>query len=126
RDAPFVKLNCASIPEALVESELFGHVAGAFTGATRSRQGRFELADTGSLFLDEIGELTLPLQAKLLRVLESRQFERLGDSRTITVDIRLIAATHRPLLQMVSEGTFREDLYYRLRVATVDVPSLRD
>lgn len=126
RDAPFVKLNCASIPEALVESELFGHVAGAFTGATRSRQGRFELADTGSLFLDEIGELTLPLQAKLLRVLESRQFERLGDSRTVTVDIRLIAATHRPLLQMVSEGTFREDLYYRLRVATVDVPSLRD
>lgn len=126
RDAPFVKLNCASIPEALVESELFGHVAGAFTGATRSRQGRFELADTGTLFLDEIGELTPPLQAKLLRVLESRQFERLGDSRTITADIRLIAATHRPLARMAAEGAFREDLYYRLRVATIDVPALRD
>jgi DNA-binding NtrC family response regulator len=125
RDAPFVKLNCASIPEALVESELFGHVAGAFTGATHTRQGRFELADTGTLFLDEIGELSLALQAKLLRVLEHQQFERLGDSRTRTVDVRLIAATHRPLEEMVEKGTFREDLYYRLRVVTIDVPPLR-
>jgi DNA-binding NtrC family response regulator len=125
RDAPFVKLNCASIPEALVESELFGHVAGAFTGATHSRQGRFELADGGTLFLDEVGELSLGLQAKLLRVLEQQQFERLGDSRTITVDVRLIAATHRSLESMVEEGSFRQDLYYRLHVVTIDVPPLR-
>ncbi|MCP4642075.1 MAG: sigma-54-dependent Fis family transcriptional regulator [bacterium] len=126
RDAPFVKLNCASIPEALVESELFGHVAGAFTGATKTRQGRFELADGGTLFLDEVGELTPGLQAKLLRVLEHQQFERLGDSRTISVDVRLIAATNRPLERMIEANTFREDLYYRLRVVTIDVPSLRE
>jgi len=126
RDAPFVKLNCASIPEALVESELFGHVAGAFTGAVRSRQGRFELADNGTLFLDEVGELTPALQAKLLRVLESQQFERLGDSRTMSVDVRLIAATNRPLDQLVARGDFRSDLYYRLRVVTIDVPALRN
>jgi DNA-binding NtrC family response regulator len=126
RDAPFVKLNCASIPEALVESELFGHVTGAFTGATRSRQGRFELADTGTLFLDEVGELTPALQSKLLRVLEHQQFERLGDSRTISVDVRLIAATNQSLERMVDAGTFRDDLYYRLRVVSVQVPALRD
>ena len=126
RDAPFVKLNCASIPEALVESELFGHVAGAFTGATHARQGRFELADTGTLFLDEVGELTPALQSKLLRVLENQQFERLGDSRTLTVDVRLIAATNRPLERMVEAGSFRNDLYYRLRVVTIDVPALRE
>lgn len=125
RDAPFVKLNCASIPEALVESELFGHVAGAFTGAIHTRRGRFELADKGTLFLDEVGELSLALQAKLLRVLESGQFERLGDSRTLHVDVRLIAATNRPLERMVAEGTFRDDLYYRLRVVTIDMPALR-
>lgn len=125
RDEAFVKLNCASIPEALVESELFGHVAGAFTGATHSRRGRFELADGGTLFLDEVGELSPALQAKLLRVLEHQQFERLGDSRTITVDVRLIAATHRPLEDMVEQGHFREDLYYRLKVVTIDVPPLR-
>lgn len=125
RDAPFVKLNCASLPEALVESELFGHVTGAFTGATRNRQGRFELADQGTLFLDEIGELTPALQAKLLRVLEQQQFERLGDSRTISVDVRLIAATNRSLESMVDAGTFRSDLYYRLRVVAIEVPPLR-
>jgi len=125
RDAPFVKLNCASIPEALVESELFGHVAGAFTGATHARKGRFEVADGGTLFLDEVGELSLGLQAKLLRVLEQQQFERLGDSRTLTVDVRLLAATNRPLEQMVEEGSFRRDLYYRLRVVTVSAPPLR-
>lgn len=125
RDARFVKLNCASIPEALVESELFGHVAGAFTGAIRSREGRFELADGGTLFLDEVGELTPALQAKLLRVIESQQFERLGDSRTVSVDVRLIAATNRPLEKMVAEGTFRDDLYYRLRVVIIEMPALR-
>ncbi len=125
RDGPFVKLNCASIPEALVESELFGHVAGAFTGAVSGRKGRFELADRGTLFLDEIGELTAPLQAKLLRVLEHQQFERLGDSRTMSVDVRLIAATNRPLEQMIETGAFREDLYYRLRVVSIDMPALR-
>ncbi|MFA6243625.1 MAG: sigma-54 dependent transcriptional regulator, partial [Candidatus Hydrogenedentales bacterium] len=116
---------CASIPEALVESELFGHVAGAFTGANRARAGRFEVADKGTLFLDEVGELSLGLQAKLLRVLESQQFERLGDSRTITVDARLIAATNRPLEKMVENNEFRSDLYYRLRVVTIDMPALR-
>jgi len=125
RDAAFVKLNCAGIPEALVESELFGHVTGAFTGATRSRQGRFELADRGTLFLDEVSELSPALQSKLLRVLEHQQFERLGDSRTITVDVRLIAASNRPLERLVEEGRFRDDLYYRLRVVTIDVPALR-
>lgn len=125
RDAKFVKLNCASIPEALVESELFGHVAGAFTGATHSRQGRFELADGGTLFLDEVGELTPALQAKLLRVLENQQFERLGDSKTISVDVRLIAATNRPLEKMVADGSFRDDLYYRLRVVIIEMPALR-
>ncbi len=125
RDAKFVKLNCASIPEALVESELFGHVAGAFTGATHSREGRFELADRGTLFLDEVGELTPALQAKLLRVLESQQFERLGDSRTVSVDVRVVAATNRPLEKLVAEGSFRDDLYYRLRVVIIEMPALR-
>jgi DNA-binding NtrC family response regulator len=125
KDAPFVKLNCASIPEALVESELFGHVEGAFTGATRTRKGRFEVADTGTLFLDEVGELSMGLQAKLLRVLEQQQFERVGDSRTMTVDVRLIAATNRPLEMMVEEKRFRDDLYYRLRVVTIEIPALR-
>lgn len=125
RDAAFVKLNCASIPEALVESELFGHVAGAFTGAVQARKGRFEVADKGTLFLDEISELSLALQAKLLRVLENQQFERLGDSRTLTVDVRLIAATNRSLEKLVEEGRFRDDLYYRLRVVTIPAPTLR-
>lgn len=125
RDAPFVKLNCASIPEALVESELFGHVAGAFTGASKGRAGRFEIADGGTMFLDEVGELTPALQAKLLRVLEHRQFERLGDSRTLTVDVRLIAATNRDLQRMAGEGTFRRDLLYRLQVVTLEAPPLR-
>jgi DNA-binding NtrC family response regulator len=125
KDAPFVKLNCASIAESLVESELFGHVAGAFTGAVATRKGRFEVADKGTLFLDEVGELTQALQAKLLRVLEQQQFERVGDSRTITVDVRLIAATNRSLEKMVEEGSFRDDLYYRLQVVNISVPPLR-
>lgn len=126
RDAPFVKLNCASIPEALVESELFGHEKGAFTGAVGQRKGRFEIADTGTLFLDEIGELSPALQAKLLRALEQQQFERLGSSRTISVDVRLLAATNRTLEQMVDRGEFRSDLYYRLKVVSIFVPALRD
>ncbi len=125
RDAPFVKLNCASIPEALVESELFGHVAGAFTGAIAKREGRFELADGGTLFLDEIGEMPLGLQSKLLRAIEQQQFERVGDSRTLTVDVRVIAATNRSLEKMVETGAFRDDLYYRLRVINVLMPPLR-
>ena len=126
RDAPFVKLNCASIPEALVESELFGHEKGSFTGAVGQRKGRFEIADTGTLFLDEVGELTPALQAKLLRALEHQQFERLGSSRTMTVDVRLLAATNRSLEQMVERGEFRSDLYYRLKVVSIFVPALRD
>ena len=125
RDAPFVKLNCASVPEAVADSELFGHVAGAFTGAVAPRTGRLELADNGSLLLEEIGELTPTLQVKLLRVLERQAFERLGDSRTVTVDVRLIAATSRPLDKLVESSAFREDLYFRLRGVTIEAPALR-
>jgi DNA-binding NtrC family response regulator len=123
---PFIACNIAALPESLVESELFGHEKGAFTGAQTRRQGRFELADTGTLFLDEIGELTPAMQVKLLRVLQERQFERLGGKDVITVDIRIIAATNRNLEEMVENGQFRADLYYRLNIVNLELPPLRE
>jgi formate hydrogenlyase transcriptional activator len=123
---PFVKVNCAAIPAGLLESELFGHERGAFTGALNQTAGRFQLADRGTLFLDEIGDLPIELQPKLLRVLQEQEFERLGSSRTIRVDVRVVAATHQNLAQMVSEGRFRADLFYRLNVFPVSIPALRD
>jgi transcriptional regulator with PAS, ATPase and Fis domain len=121
-----VAINCSAIPETLLEAELFGHVRGAFTGAVATRQGRFEQAHKGTLFLDEVGTMSPALQAKLLRVLQEREFERIGDSHPIKIDVRVIAATHSDLEKMVSEGSFREDLYYRLNVIPVRVPPLRD
>jgi len=123
---PLVTLNCAALAEQLLESELFGHEKGAFTGAVAQRKGRFELADGGSIFLDEIGDLSAALQVKLLRVLQERQFERLGGSRTLTVDVRILAATHRDLEGGLKTGAFREDLYYRLNVVAITVPPLRE
>ncbi|MCL7972492.1 MAG: sigma 54-interacting transcriptional regulator [marine benthic group bacterium] len=125
-EGPFVAVNCAAIPSELLESELFGHVRGAFTGAVRDRAGRFELADGGTLFLDEIGDLALGLQAKILRFLQEHTFERVGDTRTRRVDVRVIAATHVDLVRAVAERRFREDLYYRLRVVPIEIPPLRD
>lgn len=124
--APMVKVHCASLSEFLLESELFGHERGAFTGATAQRKGRFELADHGTIFLDEIGEINQALQVKILRVLQQREFERVGGEKTIAVDVRIIAATNRDLQQEIADGRFREDLYYRLNVVRVELPPLRE
>ncbi|WP_210395752.1 sigma-54 dependent transcriptional regulator [Motiliproteus sediminis] len=123
---PFVPVNCGAIPAELLESELFGHEKGAFTGAISARTGRFELAHGGTLFLDEIGDMPLTMQVKLLRVLQERCFERVGGNRTVDVDVRIIAATHKNLEEMIAAGTFREDLYYRLNVFPIEMPALRD
>jgi formate hydrogenlyase transcriptional activator len=126
RSGPFIKVNCSAIPAGLLESELFGHERGAFTGAVTQTNGRFRLADGGTIFLDEIGDLPLELQPKLLRVLQEKEFERLGSARTIQVDIRVVAATNQPLQQMVHERKFRSDLYYRLDVFPISLPPLRE
>jgi two-component system response regulator AtoC len=126
RDRPFVKINCASIPESLLESELFGHEKGAFTGAVAAKPGKFELAHKGTIFLDEIGEMSLSTQTKLLRVLQEREFERVGGTETIKVDVRIIAATNKDLEKSIEEGHFREDLYYRLNVVEIVIPPLRE
>jgi formate hydrogenlyase transcriptional activator len=126
RQRAYVRMNCAAIPSGLLESELFGHEKGAFTGALMQRKGRFELADGGSLFLDEIGDISLELQPKLLRAIQEQEFERLGSSRTISVNVRLIAATHRDLPAMIRDEEFREDLFYRFNVFPIEIPPLRE
>lgn len=126
KDKPFIKVNCAAIPETLLESELFGYEKGAFTGATISKPGRFELADGGTIFLDEIGDITPLMQVKLLRVMQEREFERLGGTKTIKVDVRIIAATNKDLNEMVKKERFRQDLYYRLNVVPIKLPPLRE
>jgi sigma-54 dependent transcriptional regulator, flagellar regulatory protein len=126
RDKPFVPVNCGAIPAELLESELFGHEKGAFTGAINSRAGRFEMAEGGTLFLDEIGDMPLTMQVKILRVLQERCYERVGSNKTQSVDVRVIAATHRNLEAMIAENTFREDLYYRLNVFPIELPSLKE
>ena len=126
RDKPFVEVNCAAIPDELIESELFGHEKGAFTGATTKRRGKFELADGGTIFLDEVGDMSLKTQAKVLRVLQEQTFERVGGTETLTVDVRVIAASNKNLEEEIQKGTFREDLFYRLNVIPFEVPPLRE
>jgi DNA-binding NtrC family response regulator len=126
RSGPLVAINCTAVPEMLLESELFGHEKGSFTGSVGQRKGRFELADKGTMFFDEVGDLPLPMQAKLLRVLQERHFERVGGSQSIEIDVRVVAATNRPLQRLVKQGKFREDLYYRLNVVRMELPPLRE
>ena len=126
RDRPYVRMNCAAIPSGLLESELFGHERGAFTGALMQRKGRFELADRGTLFLDEIGDISLEVQPKLLRAVQEQEFERLGSASTIQVNVRMIAATHRDLRAMIQDEKFREDLFYRFNVFPIEIPPLRE
>jgi len=125
-EKPFVPINCGAIPSELLESELFGHEKGAFTGAITARKGRFELAEKGTIFLDEVGDMPLPMQVKLLRVLQERTFERVGSNKSLVCDVRVIAATHRNLEDQIAEGNFREDLFYRLNVFPIEMPSLRE
>ena len=126
REKPFVEVNCAAIPEDLIESELFGHEKGSFTGATSKRRGKFEMADGGTIFLDEVGDMSLRTQAKVLRVLEEQRFERVGGTESLEVDVRVLAASNKDLVQAIAEGKFREDLYYRLNVVPISVPPLRE
>ncbi len=126
KDKPLITVNCPSIPETLMESEMFGHVRGAFTGAFKDRKGKFELADKSTIFLDEIGDLKQNLQARLLRVLQEKEIERVGDSTAIQVDVRVVAATNKNLQELVTQGKFREDLYYRLNVVTIPISPLRE
>ena len=126
KEKPYIKVNCGAIPETLVESELFGHEKGAFTGAVSSKPGRFERADGGTIFLDEVGELTAAVQVKLLRTLQEKEIERVGGTETVKIDVRVLAATNKDLKKMVEEGTFREDLYYRLNVIPIELPALRE
>ncbi|MCL5884869.1 MAG: sigma-54 dependent transcriptional regulator [Deltaproteobacteria bacterium] len=126
KEKPLIKVNCAALPEGLIESELFGHEKGAFTGAIKKKPGRFELANEGTVFLDEVGDLPLPTQAKILRVIQEREFERVGGTATVAVDVRLIAATNKDLAEEVKKGRFREDLYYRLNVIPIPIPPLRE
>ncbi|HNY12636.1 MAG TPA: sigma-54 dependent transcriptional regulator, partial [Candidatus Wallbacteria bacterium] len=126
KNGPFIKVNCAAIPEGLLESELFGHEKGSFTGAISKKEGKFEIADGGTLFLDEIGEVSLNIQVKLLRVLQYREFERVGGNQTLKVDVRIVSATNRDLTKAIEEGNFRSDLYYRLNVVPITVPPLRE
>ncbi len=126
RDKPFIRVNCGALAEGILESELFGHVRGAFTGAVANKIGRFELADTGTIFLDEIGDISLSTQVKLLRVLQEEEFERVGDAKRVKVDVRIIAATHKDLIQAIQAGEFRPDLYYRLRVVPIYLPPLKE
>src|SRR5213078_2335509 len=123
---PLIKINCAALPETLIEAELFGYEKGAFTGAQQRKKGRFELAEGGTLFLDEIGEIPLPSQVKLLRVLQEREYERLGGTETLKTNVRLVTATNKDLEKAIAEGTFREDLYYRMNVFSIFVPPLRE
>ena len=125
RNEPLIIMNCAAVPETLIESELFGHEKGAFTGAAERRSGKFELANKGTIFLDEIGDMSISTQSKLLRVLQEQKFERLGGAETLAVDVRIISATHRDLEEEIEEGRFREDLYYRIKVVNIKIPPLR-
>src|SRR5204863_772337 len=126
RSGPLIAVNCAALPENLLESELFGHEKGSFTSAVGQRKGRFELADGGTIFLDEVGDVPASMQAKLLRVLQERRFERVGGTQTVEVDVRVMAATNRGLRRMVQEGKFRDDLYYRLNVFKIELPPLHE